>query len=53
MTCPKINKMLNKNFKGITETDWTFYLKTTNAEEPQNKQANDSGSKLLIVLLED
>ena len=53
LTCPKIYKIFNKGFKGIIETDWTLCPKTTNAEEAQNKQANDSRSKLLIVLLED
>jgi hypothetical protein len=34
-TYPKIIKMFNKSFKGITETDWTLCPKTTNAEEAQ------------------
>ena len=34
-TYPKIIKMFNKSFKGITETDWTLCPKTTNAEDAQ------------------
>lgn len=37
----------------MSDEDWEICPKTTNAVKPHNKLTNESGSKLLIVLLED
>lgn len=49
----KIAKMYTKSFNDMSDEDWEICPKTTNAVEAHNKLSNESGSKLLIVLLED